>query len=213
MLFFMGSTGSFGYTGLTQADKNKLLYWSIYETDLPERGKKFDHDLLLKQLRERHNGWADPLIGKCLAKAELDNIYPIFVMPELPHWGQNGCVLVGDAAHALSPRSGQGASQGFEDGEVLALLLAANLRECEVGEAVEKSIADFYNVRHARVDKIRIKAMAWKDPKMPMPWWKTYLLYAFLFVYVKVMNLMSLFQRVDDWDAKAEVEKYLSKGE
>jgi len=211
MIFFMGSTGVFGYTGLTQTDQTKLLYWSVYETDLPSRGKKFNHDQALQQLRERHGGWTDPLIDKCLAKAELDNIYPIFVMPDLPHWGRDGCVLVGDAAHALSPRSGQGASQAFEDGQTLALLVAKRLQESDVGDAIDKSISDLYSVRYARVHNIGLKAMAWKDPKMPMPWWKTYMLYGFLFVFVKVMNLLNSIQSIDSWDAKVEVEKYLSQ--
>ncbi|KAI1374158.1 hypothetical protein F4677DRAFT_447803 [Hypoxylon crocopeplum] len=107
MLFFMESTGVFGYTGLTQSDKNKLLYCS----------------------RGRHGDWTDPLIGQCLAKANLDNIYPIFVIPDLPYWGRDGCVLVGDAAHALPPKSGQGVSQAFEDGEALPLLLAGYLEK------------------------------------------------------------------------------------
>lgn len=210
---FMGQTGVFGYSGLTQKDRNKLLYWSIYETDLPERGQRFDRNLLLEQLRERHGNWTDPLIGKCLLDAELDNIYPIFVMPKLPHWGQNGCVLVGDAAHSLPPRSGQGASQAFEDAQTLALVLAAHTASQDVGEAVEKSITDYHQIRHLRVEKIRSVAMAWKDPKMPMPLWKTCLLYAFVFIFAWVRNLMSFLESTDSWDAKVEVKKFLDARE
>ncbi|KAI1101475.1 hypothetical protein F4804DRAFT_315853 [Jackrogersella minutella] len=54
MLFFMGATGVFGYTDLTQADQNKLLYWSIYETVLPARGPKLERDLMIQKLREHH---------------------------------------------------------------------------------------------------------------------------------------------------------------
>lgn len=210
MTFFIGPTGVFGYTGLTQSNKNRLLYWSIYETSLPERGKKLDHDLLLEQLRQRHGDWTDPFIGKCLQKASLDNIYPIFVMPILPHWGRDGCVLVGDAAHALPPRSGQGSSQAFEDGQALALLLAERLEEPEINDAIARSIADFHELRRGRVESIRAKALAWKDPKIPMSWWQTYMLYAALFVFVRVRNLMSFFESVDDWNAKVEVDKYLA---
>jgi len=214
MVFFTGSTGTFGYSGLTQADKNKLLYWSVFTTDLPARGIKLDHDLLVKQLRERHSGWTDPYIGKCLAKAELDNIYPVFVMPQLPHWGRDGCVLVGDAAHALPPRSGQGSSQGFEDAQTLALLLRGFLDGAEGGgdsaEAIAKAIKGLYEVRHKRVEHIRSMAMVWKDPETPMPQIGTYMLYALLFVFVKIRYIMGFFERVDAWDAKVEVEKYLA---
>lgn len=159
MLFYMGSTGVFGYTGLTQSDMNKLLYWSIYETDLPGRGFKLDHDLMIRQLRERQGDWADPPIKQCLAKAELDNIYPIFVMPDLPYWNRDGCVLIGDAAHALPPRSGQGASQVFEDGEALALLLAGFLeKKCSPDDAISRSILGLFEVDAERVNGIKANA-------------------------------------------------------
>ncbi|KAL8679596.1 MAG: hypothetical protein Q9224_007020, partial [Gallowayella concinna] len=45
-------------------------------------------------------------------------------MPELPTWHARGLVLIGDAAHAMQPSSGQGASQGLEDAQVLSMFLA-----------------------------------------------------------------------------------------
>ncbi|KAH0837075.1 hypothetical protein AYO21_04536 [Fonsecaea monophora] len=63
-----------------------------------------------------HNGF---LTGKA-----LDAAYPTWTTPELPYWSLRGrAVLVGDAAHALQPSSGQGASQALEDAEALALSL------------------------------------------------------------------------------------------
>lgn len=210
----MGSTGVFGYTGLSQSDTSKILYFSIYETDLPDRGREPDPELLIKQMRERHDDWTDPTTRKCLQQSRLDNIYPIFVMPELPHWGQNRCVLVGDAAHALPPRSGQGASQAFEDAQTLALLLDGHLARqrgstsINEADAITKSIAAFYNVRHTRVYRIRSKAVAWKDPQMPMPWWKTYAMYFFIFLFVKVQYVLNLFDDTRTWDAKGAVREY-----
>lgn len=211
MVFFMGSTGVFGYTGLTQSDKNKLLYWSIWHTDLPERGQKPDIDVLQKEMHERHHNWTDPMIAKCLKHSKPDNVYPVFVMPELPHWGRDGCVLVGDAAHALPPRTGQGSSQAFEDAQTLSLLLAGNLERQpeDLSEVISRSISGLYDIRHKRVYYMRAKAMAWKDPEMPMPWWKTCLLYAFLFVYVKVQYLLSFFDGGNvNWDLRGHVKAY-----
>ncbi|KAI1759335.1 hypothetical protein GGR53DRAFT_513875 [Hypoxylon sp. FL1150] len=212
MLFYMGSTGVFGYTGLTQSDTNKLLYWSVYQTDLPGRGLKLDHGLMIQQLRERHGNWTDPLIRQCLAKAELDNIYPIFVMPDLPYWGRDGCVLVGDAAHALPPRSGQGASQAFEDGEALALLLGGYLeKECSLGDAVSRSILGLFEVRAERVNGIKADALRWKDPKMPMSRLQTLGLYVALFLLVRLKRLTNLFSRRETWNVRDEVSKYLAR--
>lgn len=216
MMFFMGSTGHFGYTCLSQLEKNKLMYWSIWDTKLPEYGSKPDLELLQKELSQRHGDWSDPIIGKCLENSRINNIYPVFVMPELPHWGRDGCVLVGDAAHALPPRTGQGASQAFEDGQTLALLLAGNIEKHvdNLAEAVSRSITGLYEIRHSRVYHMRAKAMAWKDPKIPMSWWQTLLLYAFLTLYVKVQYLMGFFDGGNvDWDLKGHVKTYLEKQE
>ncbi|KAI1142632.1 hypothetical protein F5Y05DRAFT_365542 [Hypoxylon sp. FL0543] len=212
MLFYMGATGVFGYSGLTQSDANKLLYWSVYETSLPSRGLKLDHDMMIRQLRDRHGDWADPLIRQCLEKANIDNIFPIFVMPDLPYWGRDGCVLIGDAAHALPPRSGQGASQAFEDGEAFALLLAGYLSKGQnVDDAISQSILGLFNVRAERVKGIREEAMRWKDPKMPMSWLRTCGLYITLFLLVKVKNVMNYFHRTETWNVRDAVSSYLAR--
>lgn len=216
MMFFMGSTGVFGYTGLTQSNKSQLLYWSIWDTALPERGQKPDLERLQKELHERHDDWTDPMIAECLKNSRPDNIYPVFAMPELPHWGRDGCVLVGDAAHALPPRTGQGSSQAFEDAQTLALLLAGTVKNepDNLSTAISRSIAGFYELRHKRIYHMRAKAMAWKDPKMPMAWWQTLLLYAFLTLYVKVQYVLSFFDGGNvNWDVRGIVKAFLENEE
>lgn len=208
--FFLGSTGAFGYTGLSQTNHNTLLYFSIYDTNLPERDHKIENDLLVRQLRERHGDWTDPVIAKCLVKARVDNVYPIFIVPKMTRWGRDGCVTIGDAAHALPSASGQGSSQALEDGQTLGLLLSRCLQRYETATAVEKSIAGLFEVRSERVYKIRAWAMAWKDPERPMSTFKTLALYAFLFIFVRLRYLASLFESVDSWNANVEVEKYMN---
>jgi 2-polyprenyl-6-methoxyphenol hydroxylase-like FAD-dependent oxidoreductase len=43
--------------------------------------------------------------------------------PTVPHWHRDRMIIIGDAAHAASPSSGQGASMAIEDGIVLATCL------------------------------------------------------------------------------------------
>jgi 2-polyprenyl-6-methoxyphenol hydroxylase-like FAD-dependent oxidoreductase len=52
-------------------------------------------------------------------------IWALYTLPHLPSWTSNGgrVILIGDAAHAIPPTTGQGANQAFEDGYSLALLL------------------------------------------------------------------------------------------
>lgn len=53
------------------------------------------------------------------------NIWPFYIIPALPSWSSDArrVLLVGDAAYAVPPSSGQGISQAVEDVVMLALLL------------------------------------------------------------------------------------------
>ena len=53
-------------------------------------------------------------------------LWPVHTMPRLDSWISQGRMVafLGDAAHALSPITGQGVNQAFEDAYMLALVLA-----------------------------------------------------------------------------------------
>jgi FAD-dependent urate hydroxylase len=57
------------------------------------------------------------------ATAELSPAFAIHALPHLPHWHSERMIVIGDAAHAPSPTSGQGASLAVEDAVLLARLL------------------------------------------------------------------------------------------
>jgi 2-polyprenyl-6-methoxyphenol hydroxylase-like FAD-dependent oxidoreductase len=62
------------------------------------------------------------------ATPEDDILYrPVRVAPRLRAWSAGRVTLLGDAAHAMTPNLGQGASQALED--------AATLREIVATEA------------------------------------------------------------------------------
>jgi 2-polyprenyl-6-methoxyphenol hydroxylase-like FAD-dependent oxidoreductase len=68
-------------------------------------------------------------------------------LPRVPVWRTGRCVLVGDAAHAVSPSSGQGASMAIED--------AVTLGRCVVERAdVPTALADYEQRRRARVERV-----------------------------------------------------------
>lgn len=54
---------------------------------------------------------------------DIERTYPIYDMPSLPCWHKGPVVLIGDAAHAVGPHAGQGASMAIEDALVLAACL------------------------------------------------------------------------------------------
>jgi 2-polyprenyl-6-methoxyphenol hydroxylase-like FAD-dependent oxidoreductase len=82
-----------------------------------------------------------------------DNTYDL---PHVPHWTRDRLVLVGDAAHAPSPSSGQGASMALED----AVVLATSLRDHASGPAdLPTALHAYEQARRARVERI-VKAGA-----------------------------------------------------
>jgi 2-polyprenyl-6-methoxyphenol hydroxylase-like FAD-dependent oxidoreductase len=157
------------------------------------------------------------MIAQCLAQTEaIDTVYPIFYMPDLPSWGRDGCVLVGDAAHAMTPATGQGGSQALEDGLTLALLLGRFL-EVKGGNqsaAAQESVQGLYAIRAEHVHEIKRAGLAIKEPTRPWSWGTTLAVYGFYFVMTKAKWLRSLFGEpiypAHLFDARTEVETYVA---
>jgi 2-heptyl-3-hydroxy-4(1H)-quinolone synthase len=66
----------------------------------------------------------------------------------LPRWQSGRILLIGDAAHAMTPNMGQGAAMAIEDALVLAGLLRSG---APIDHALERHVAE----RRARVDRIQ----------------------------------------------------------
>lgn len=138
MTITFGGNGFFGYVYLssTNTDPNResahhlpsggdtLGWWSTYDmTECPDP-KTIDRDAITRDLRARHSHWRDPVIQEIIKSVQVETMWPVWTTPELPIWDRDGIVLLGDAAHALPPTSGQGAAQALEDVESFALFLA-----------------------------------------------------------------------------------------
>jgi len=91
-------------------------------------------------------------------------MYPVWTTPDLPHWGQRGAVLLGDAAHTLQATSGSGANQALEDAVVFSLLLSNFLQTTSQGcHHTSRDVADMaskalYEIRAPRVAAVRDRA-------------------------------------------------------
>jgi FAD-dependent urate hydroxylase len=83
-------------------------------------------------------------------------------VPTVPHWHRGRLVIIGDAAHATSPASGQGASLALED----AVILAQCLRDAGTPEA---AFATFVAGRRRRVEKIVAEGNRWSNTKAAGP--------------------------------------------
>jgi 2-polyprenyl-6-methoxyphenol hydroxylase-like FAD-dependent oxidoreductase len=77
-------------------------------------------------------------------------IYPPWVtydLPKVPTWHRDRMIIIGDAAHAVSPASGQGASMAIED----ALTLGRCLRDVP---GISPAFAAYEDLRRERVEAI-----------------------------------------------------------
>jgi 2-polyprenyl-6-methoxyphenol hydroxylase-like FAD-dependent oxidoreductase len=89
-------------------------------------------------------GPAASLIAAGRLELAADNTHDL---PCVPTWHRGPLIIVGDAAHAPSPSSGQGASMAIED----AIVLAKCLRD---GSNAAHAFAMFEGLRRRRVERI-----------------------------------------------------------
>ena len=82
-------------------------------------------------------------------------------LPRVPTWHRDRMIIIGDAAHAASPSSGQGASMAIED----AIVLAQCLREFPV----ERAFASYEQVRRPRVERVVAFGARSASTKTPGP--------------------------------------------
>ena len=105
---------------------------------------------------------AGPALELIAATPGFAPMTPIHTIPHLRRWHTGRMIVVGDAAHAPSPTSGQGASLSVED----AVLLATSLRDIE---PVPAAFAHFESLRRPRVEKIIKAAARINNNKAPSP--------------------------------------------
>ena len=104
-------------------------------------------DAWKQQLIERFRGDAGPAVALIEAgELELaaDNTHDL---GHVPTWHRGPLVIIGDAAHAPAPTSGQGASMAIEDGVVLAKALVD-------ASSIPDAFVAFESGRRERVERI-----------------------------------------------------------
>lgn len=88
------------------------------------------------------------LIGEIIESTQGEiGAYPVHDIPTSRIWHEGPAVLIGDAVHATSPSSGQGASMAIED----AIVLAKCLRDIS---DTERAFAAYERLRRERVEKV-----------------------------------------------------------
>ncbi len=147
-----GTDGFFGYGYHDAADPTTVMWWSHQqrkEEPSAEELRSADPEVLREQLIDQHRGWAEP-VPTILRSAQRTLWGPIYDVPDLKIWSKGRVVLLGDAAHAISPHAGQGVSLALED----AICLAKCLRDASYPEA----FAAYQATRQQRVLKMIAEA-------------------------------------------------------
>jgi 2-polyprenyl-6-methoxyphenol hydroxylase-like FAD-dependent oxidoreductase len=156
----------------------------------------------LRTLRETYAG---DLPGELLAyrttAENLDITGAIHIMPPVPHWHRGRMVLVGDAVHAPSNSTGQGASLAIES----SIQLARCLRDLPDATSAFNA---YEQLRRERVERITKRGARTNSAKTPGPVGRK-AMQVLMPVFFKVMNfekVMGWEQRYRiDWDAPVEV--------
>ena len=114
--------------------------------------------------------------------------YPTYILSKQPAWHQGPVVLLGDAAHAISPSSGQGASMALEDAGVLAKCLRDIPK-------IEQAFETYERLRRERAQKMLKQGLqgdAGKHVSGPVQtWWRDQMTAFFLGIFGK--------QKFVDW--------------
>ena len=131
------------------------------ETTRAERAATTNEDWQqqLLALFDGDHGPATRLIKAGRLEFTGDNTYDLATVPV---WRNDRMVIIGDAAHAPSPTSGQGASLAAED----AVLLGKALRD---QPSVPAALAIYEQLRRDRVQKIVAEAAQASSDKAPGP--------------------------------------------
>ena len=96
----------------------------------------------------------EPLLATLLSRVTQCSKWGLFTRALTGNWGRGRILLIGDAAHAMLPNAGQGASQSFEDAYVLARWLAA-----ESGDPAA-ALENFRRIRIPRVHGVQLCSAA-----------------------------------------------------
>jgi len=149
MSFVFGQKGFFGYCG---GDAGEMMWWSNLTREKEFTKEEIinpDWKTIKEELYESFKDYYEP-IPSLIKNSEILFRHNIKDIQSLPTWHKDRVVLIGDAAHAVSPNSGQGASLALEDAMMLAKLLRDN-------EDYKQAFILFEKNRKDRVEKIAIE--------------------------------------------------------
>lgn len=163
MHMVFGRRAFFGYTVRPSGE----TYWfsNYAQTREPTRDEltHVQADTMRDRLLDLHRG-DPPDVSRILRTISGPiGAYPIYEMPSLPAWHRGAVALIGDAAHAIGPHVGQGASLALED----AFLVAKCLHDLGDPAAAFRA---FERMRRDRVEPVVRQSRRTGRQKAPSGW-------------------------------------------
>jgi FAD-dependent urate hydroxylase len=160
--------GRRAFFGWTAAPDGTIWWFANPPQKQPMRRGDWTPASWRAHLLELFAGDAIPAAAIIAATADVLGPWNTYDLPDVPVWRSGRTVLVGDAAHAASPSSGQGASMAIEDAVTLGRCLGQQPEieggrpeieggrpEIEGGRPeIKKALAEYERARRARVEKV-----------------------------------------------------------
>lgn len=154
-----GRRAFFGYYPAADGDAVWFVNWPREPIAPDERAATSDEiwKAQLVDLFKDDAGPAAALIGDGELELAGDNTHDL---GHVPVWHRGPMVIIGDAAHAPSPTSGQGAAMAAEDG----VILAKALRDLP---SIPAALAAYEDARRKRVERIVVYGARGSSAKVP----------------------------------------------
>ncbi|KAF2170010.1 hypothetical protein M409DRAFT_19623 [Zasmidium cellare ATCC 36951] len=210
-----GGNGFFGYGYCSSSDVgprkhgDTATWWSTHSLrDCPDDWRHIDLESVKSELQRRHSEWKDPVVQSIVRDVRVDSLYPTFTTPLLPTWQKGCCVLVGDAAHALQPSSGQGASMALEDCETLALLLHHYLT-VRSSKSIQRALEQYSDIRRPRLAMVHKKAQELAGMKQDMSLLEEMVMYFFIWLFARLSLNEAYQKKLNHYDVPTVVETVL----
>ena len=126
-----------------------------------------DKDEVVRVFSRNTGSWPE-LVQSAIENIDKDtiNTWPYYAVPRLERWASDSgkVIILGDAAHAVPPTTGQGVNQAFEDVWMLALLL----KNLGGGVELENAVGFWQRGRQGRVDTILDLTRAMNNKRLPL---------------------------------------------
>lgn len=192
--YTFGAKGFFGYGA---ADQGYAMWWSNLHAERPMSEaalRDTSMDRLQREMLDIYQDFNGPAAA-LITNTERPLRQNISDIQSLPTWHQGRVLLIGDAAHAVSPNAGQGASMALED----AMYLAKLLRDGKGDYA--KVFLQFEGDRKERVEKIVAEGRKRGVGKQAVSPFKAKIRNMMMSLFLKLFGIKGI-----DWVYKYKIE-------